>query len=693
MNAHMICVALSFSLLVSAPAHAFREVAEEPAAAEDAVIMAADLVQAALQAEAEGDAAKREALLREALDKDPNYAPARWQSGYVRLNDAWVSLAASENAHSVDPRVTEYQQVRKSLAESPTKDLLLARWCQGQKLTEESEFHWLNVLRIQPNHEEALRALDVEWYNGRLVKRDQVAAQKREDFKASRNTLNSSSTRKRRCEAMIARWERAAGQGDGNLLAKMETDLAAEKSADIIPMLNILFGERSRAPRDPEAFQAVSLNWLKVLAKDPVHTKFLVLHAIGHPVEAVRIAAADELKHRPREDYVPLLLMCARFPVDFACTLLGSAGLSSVRYTLDIQGLESDVQIEHFDSLERVAGLDTVIEPFEPGAALFISGGESPNQAAYVAAWQGAASRRARAMKAQVDQFNAVSTVINERIAEALTRATGEDLEADPRIWQAWWEEYLCDYYELEQRQAQGEETGNASQRPGGQGRAGAPAGSQRQRPLQQVNSASNQYIEAPPATQTAIQGSTGKGKAVSTPYPWAAFRGSAGLSKYKNFRRLSCFKGSTLVWTITGPRPIEEILPGDRVLAQSPNTGELAYKVVQQVTKRDPTPMMKITVGDEEIVSTLGHPFWVIGKRWTMAKHLDEGSLLHTVSGPLRIESVEEIPAAAAWYEFSYNLEVDDFHTYFVGENQVLVHHLSMLSVLDEGSSLVPGL
>ena len=158
-------------------------------------------------------------------------------------------------------------------------------------------------------------------------------------------------------------------------------------------------------------------------------------------------------------------------------------------------------------------------------------------------------------------------------------------------------------------------------------------------------------------------------------------------------FRPHSCFKGSTLVWTITGPRPIEEILPGDRVLSQNPSTGELAFKMVQTVTKAKPAPMMKIAVGGEEIVSTLGHPFWVVGQRWTMAKHLQEGSLLHSVSGPVRIESVEEIPAATAWYEFSYNLQVDDFHTFFVGESQVLVHHLTMLSILDEGSSIVPGL
>ena len=154
-----------------------------------------------------------------------------------------------------------------------------------------------------------------------------------------------------------------------------------------------------------------------------------------------------------------------------------------------------------------------------------------------------------------------------------------------------------------------------------------------------------------------------------------------------------SCFRGSTLVWTDTGPRVIEQIRPGDQVLSQNASTGELTYKLVEMATKTAPTPMMKITVGGEEIVSTLGHPFWVVGKRWTMAKQLHEGYLLHTVAGPLPVEKVEEIPAAKEWYEFSYNLQVADFHTYFVGQNQVLVHHLTMLSILDEGSAVVPGL
>ena len=75
MNARILCMAISLSFLVSAAAHAFQAVAAEPVPMKTAVITAADFVQAALQAEAEGDAARREALLREALDNDPEYAP------------------------------------------------------------------------------------------------------------------------------------------------------------------------------------------------------------------------------------------------------------------------------------------------------------------------------------------------------------------------------------------------------------------------------------------------------------------------------------------------------------------------------------------------------------------------------------------------------------------------------------------
>ena len=80
------------------------------------------------------------------------------------------------------------------------------------------------------------------------------------------------------------------------------------------------------------------------------------------------------------------------------------------------------------------------------------------------------------------------------------------------------------------------------------------------------------------------------------------------------------------------------------------------------RVTTRQPSPLIRVTVSGEEILATRGHPLWVVGKRWVMAKHIQAGDLLHTVFGPLPVERVDEVPAPAAWYEFAYNLQVEGF-------------------------------
>ncbi|MHB0955845.1 MAG: polymorphic toxin-type HINT domain-containing protein [Pirellulaceae bacterium] len=633
------------------------------------------LVQQALQAEAENNPARRNAMLEEALHMDPECAPARWHSGFIRLDDRWLTLAEVQSQFAADPQLAEYRQVRESLAESPLRELLLARWCAEKKLTDEARFHWLNVLRMEPLNQEALRALDVQWYNGLLLTRDQVAVQKRKDFQASRDTMNLRSAHIRRWESRVANWEVAAGRDDSNLLATMEADLAAETSRNAIVMVNAVMGRRSEDPRDPAAFQVVSRNWLAILAKDPANTKYLVLYAIGHPMEPVRIAAAEELKKRPREEYVPLLLACARFPVEFACSLLAFGGIGRAQYTFDIQGLEADRQIDHADCLNIPADF---YAPEMLHSHLRIRSNDYPERnddmslprparparAIYPLLFTATAVGRAQDMRSFVDQYNAASVEINQRVTEALTRATGEDLESNPRVWQSWWKQYLCDYYELDPLQTGGGQSADRQQGVGTQGSGSQSIGGQQQeRPVYQYSSSSQQYVPPPPP-----------------PPP--------SMTVY-----MSCFRGSTPVWTMTGPRAIEEIRPGDRVLSQNISSGELAYKVVQEVTKRNPSPMIKITVGDEAILATLGHPFWVNGKRWIMAKHLQADCVLHTISGPRTIDTVEEIPAAVEWYEFSYNLQVADYHTFFVGENQILVHHLSMLSILDEGSSQVPGL
>ena len=133
----------------------------------------------------------------------------------------------------------------------------------------------------------------------------------------------------------------------------------------------------------------------------------------------------------------------------------------------------------------------------------------------------------------------------------------------------------------------------------------------------------------------------------------------------------VSCFTAGTPVYTESGPQPIDSIRPGDRVLSQYPNSGELAFKLVQNVTVRPPSKLRKITLGDSEIVTTLGHPFWVNGSGWTMAKELKPNQSLHTLSGAAAIVKVEELPNP----DRAYNLVVADYNTYFVGSANVLVH------------------
>lgn len=108
----------------------------------------------------------------------------------------------------------------------------------------------------------------------------------------------------------------------------------------------------------------------------------------------------------------------------------------------------------------------------------------------------------------------------------------------------------------------------------------------------------------------------------------------------------------------------------GDLVLAQDVNTGELKYEPVIGRTVRPPSQILKISMGGEEILATKGHPFWVTGIGWRMAKELADGAMLHGVNKSAKIRSIEPSGEAEA-----YNLVVADFNTYFVGEHGLLVH------------------
>jgi hypothetical protein len=131
-----------------------------------------------------------------------------------------------------------------------------------------------------------------------------------------------------------------------------------------------------------------------------------------------------------------------------------------------------------------------------------------------------------------------------------------------------------------------------------------------------------------------------------------------------------SCFKAGTPVWTQAGPAPIEQIVPGDMVLAQHPTTGELAFKPVLQKTLGPPIETVDVRLPIETITATRGHRFWVRDRGWEMAKALEAKTLLHSLDLAQVVEAV-----TTGETQRCHNLVVADFHTYFVGDSRVLVH------------------
>ena len=145
-----------------------------------------------------------------------------------------------------------------------------------------------------------------------------------------------------------------------------------------------------------------------------------------------------------------------------------------------------------------------------------------------------------------------------------------------------------------------------------------------------------------------------------------------------------NCFVAGTMIETADGKKPIEEIRVGSIVLAENSETGEIALKRVVRTFENESNELVHVFVNSEEIIATPSHPFYVPKLGWTSAIKLRAGDILVLSNGEyVVVESVQheilESPVKV------YNFEVEDFHTYFVGESSVLVHNKCA-----EGSSFI---
>lgn len=133
------------------------------------------------------------------------------------------------------------------------------------------------------------------------------------------------------------------------------------------------------------------------------------------------------------------------------------------------------------------------------------------------------------------------------------------------------------------------------------------------------------------------------------------------------------CFAAGTSVLTENGPRPIEEIQPGDHVWAFNLATGAKELRPVLSTSVRVSDTPVVVTVDGEEIETTAEHPFWVAEKGWAVAGTLKPGDNLLAADG--EFAAVEEVQRFEGGL-LVFNLEVDEAHTYYASGHELLVHN-----------------
>lgn len=148
----------------------------------------------------------------------------------------------------------------------------------------------------------------------------------------------------------------------------------------------------------------------------------------------------------------------------------------------------------------------------------------------------------------------------------------------------------------------------------------------------------------------------------------------SSAYQKMKPMKKI-CFVAGTMILTATGFVAIENIKAGDKVISTNSETFVVEEKTVLETYVRETTKLINLMINGEIIKTTANHLFYVKDVGFVHVKKLCIGDKLIDSNGNIIV--VEDVKV-----EFTekavkvYNFQVEDFHTYHVGMQGVLVHN-----------------
>ena len=523
LGAALFCVALPAEEGLSA---------EPEQRAPPAETKAAKLVPAALESELAGDNQRRDALLRQAVERRPNDAGARWQLGELRVRGTWQSPAEIEAAAQQDQRLAEYRRRRGAAKRTVADQAALAHWCGTNRLDDQARVHWLIVLQLQPDNAKAIAALKLQPCLGTLMTPAQIQRVKKQ--------IRGVSKAADRWRGLVAQWCKRVARGDPALPAAVREKLV--KVSDAAEMLGVeqaMWGQAS----DASAYRAMALAMMPALGENPypAAAASLARHAVFADFDDVRAAAIAGLGHHPLDHYAMLLVGGLQMPLEGKVSRGVLHGRTGVECSVFQEGPVADLSLSYtlavrpwlqFDdggivAMDDVAAINARVRSGFPLATILFA----IDAVNFAAGTDEVASN----FRSAVELANKAIPQRNARIADALRVLTDVDLGDEPMPWWKWWWQDYNEMYNVSSR-------------------------------------ARRQQSGDPP-------------KPVYECRVWR---------EYVFVVPCSCFAPGTKVWTQTGRQPIEQVNIGDLVLAQDVETGELTYKPVLAVTTRAPGPRMR---------------------------------------------------------------------------------------------------
>jgi len=156
--------------------------------------------------------------------------------------------------------------------------------------------------------------------------------------------------------------------------------------------------------------------------------------------------------------------------------------------------------------------------------------------------------------------------------------------------------------------------------------------------------------------------------------------------------RSCGCFVAGTPVATQSGTIPIEKVSVGMLVMARDEATGETALRPVRQIFHYEGREIYGVVLLDEKgkisrLEVTDDHPFKVPGQGWILSRDLRPGTLLESLGrSGLKVVHIQDLGRTQP----TFNFEVADSHTFFVGEAGVLVHNTGLCDITARGGTYV---